>query len=352
MSGKRIDWLDIAKYICIIFVMVHHLEGGSEALYIFYASFFLKAFFFAAGYVYRHTNDFKGFFIKKVKGLFVPWLIFSTFNILLSQVLSFNEHNDLLTEIGWNLLQIRNHGDGIWFVAALFVAFIPFYFLTQWSDKKDKNKGVAAIIISFFLSAGSIAYTNLMDPSLLPWNGTELPWHLEYIFQAMLFMVLGYYFRKRYEVTFDKYNTRINRICLAIVYLLLIYMPYVFQIEFPILIDVIYQYVREFTGVIFLVSICKVLKTNRYISYVGQNTLIYFALHGKVLSALQTAMEKMVPNVYAAVLGNAFSANVFVIILALVISVVLMIPTWIINKFFPFVLGRKNEKGYRGNVGQ
>ena len=341
MGGKRIEWVDIAKYICIIFVMVHHLEGESEFLYIFYASFFLKAFFFTAGYVYRHTNDFKGFFIKKVKGLFVPWLIFSTFNILLSQILSFNDHSDLLTEMSWNMLQIRNHGDGVWFVAALFLAFIPFYFLIQWSDGGHKRKGVTAIVISFFLSVGSIAYTKLMNPALLPWNGVELPWHLEYIFQAMLFMVLGYYFRKEYEMKFDQYNTKINRICLAGVYLLLIYLPYVFGIEFPVIIDVIYQYVRELAGVLLLVSVCKVLKTNRYVSYVGQNTLIYFALHGKVLSVLQTVLERIVPGVYAEILGNTLLANIFVIILALLMSVLLMIPAWIINKFFPFVLGRK-----------
>lgn len=344
MSGKRIEWVDIVKYICIIFVMVHHLEGGSEVLYTFYASFFLKAFFFTAGYVYRHTNDFKGFFIKKVKGLFVPWLIFSILNILLSQVLSFNEHGDLLTELGWNMLQIRNHGDGIWFVAALFVTFIPFYFMIKWSDDASKNRGITAIVICFFLSFGSLAYTKLMNPTLLPWNGAELPWHLEYIFQAMLFMVLGYYFRKEFEAKFDKYNTKVNRICLAVVYLALIYLPHAFGIEFPVIIDMIYQYVRELAGVLLIVAVCKVMKTNRYISYVGQNTLIYFALHGKVLSIIQTVLWKVVPGFYAAVLGNAISANILVIVLSLVMSVLLIIPAWIINNFFPFIVGRNKRK--------
>lgn len=342
MSGKRIEWVDIAKYICIICVMVHHLEGESEALYLFYTSFFLKAFFFTAGYVYRHTRDFKGFFIKKVRGLFVPWLIFSTFNILLSQILSFNEHSDLFTEIGWNLLQIRTHGDGLWFVAALFVAFIPFYFLIEWSEREGKDRSVAAIAISFLLSAFSIAYTKLMDPSVFPWNGAELPWHLEYIFQAMLFMVMGYYFRKEYEVKFDKYNTMINRIILGGVYLLLIYVPFVFGIEFSTIMNVIYQYIRELAGVFLLVSVCKGLKTNGYISYVGQNTLIYFALHGKVLSVLQTVLIKIAPEFYTLILSNTISANLFVIVIALVMSVILIVPAWIINKFFPFVLGRKN----------
>lgn len=340
--SKRIEWVDIAKYICIIFVILHHLETGSEVLYVFYASFFLKAFFFTAGYVHRHTDDFKGFMIKKVKCLFVPWLIFSVLNILLSQVLSFNEHNNLFTELGWNLLQIRNHGDGIWFVAALFITFIPFYFIIKWGDKA--NKRVAVIGISFLLSLGSIVYTEVMNPALLPWNSVELPWHLEYIFQAMFFMVLGYYFRKGYEEKFDKYNTGINRCCLTVVYLLLIYVPYVFGVEFPTAVDIIYQYVREFAGVMLLVAVCKLVKTNSYISYVGQNTLICFALHGKVLSVLQTIIRKLIPNLYEAILANGMASGIFAMIFALVISVVLIIPAWIINNYLPWMVGRKRRK--------
>lgn len=340
--SKRIEWVDIVKYICIIFVIVHHLETASEVVYVFYASFFLKAFFFTAGYVHRHTDDFKGFMLKKVKCLFVPWLIFSVLNILLSQVLSFNEHNDLITELGWNMLQIRNHGDGIWFVAALFITFIPFYFIIKWGEKS--NKRVAVIGISFLLSLGSLIYTEVMNPALLPWNSVELPWHLEYVFQAMFFMVLGYYFRKEYEEKFDKYNTRVNRICLAVVYLVLVYVPYVCGIEFPNAIDIVYQYIREFAGVMLLIAVCKIVKTNGYVSYVGQNTLICFALHGKVLSVLQTIIRKLIPNLYETILESSVASGIFAIVFAVVISVVLIIPAWIINNYLPWMVGRKKKK--------
>ena len=54
------------------------------------------------------------------------------------------------------------------------------------------------------------------------------------------------------------------------------------QILLTILSIIIYYTVKELiAGIAFVVSLCKVMKTNRYISYVGANTLIYFALHGK-----------------------------------------------------------------------
>ena len=133
-TSKRIIWVDVVKYICILMVMLSHLETRTDVWQAFYAPFFLSAFFFVSGYVYKPKDGFKQFLYKKLRQLFIPWLVFSVFNILLSQMLSFNEHESLLTELTWNFLQIRGHSDGVWFVAALFVTFIPFYFFIKWCE--------------------------------------------------------------------------------------------------------------------------------------------------------------------------------------------------------------------------
>lgn len=136
VQKQRIVWLDVVKYICIIMVMLSHLEADTDLWYVFYSPFFLSAFFFAAGYVYKPKDNFRGFLYKKFRQLFIPWLVFSLFDILLSQIISFNQHESLLTELKWNFLQIRGLGDEIWFVAALFVAFIPFYLFIHWYESK------------------------------------------------------------------------------------------------------------------------------------------------------------------------------------------------------------------------
>lgn len=130
-QGKRIEWVDVVKYVCIIMVMLSHLETRTDIWSTFYTPFFLTAFFFTAGYVYKPKVNFKKFMYAKFRQLFIPWLVFSVFNLSLSQVLSFNAHGSLSEELKWNFLQIRGQGDQIWFVAALFVAFIPFYFFIK-----------------------------------------------------------------------------------------------------------------------------------------------------------------------------------------------------------------------------
>lgn len=152
ITAKRIVWVDVVKYICILMVMLSHLEARTDLWQVFYTPFFLSAFFFVSGYVYKPKDGgFKKFLHKKIRQLFVPWLVFSVFNILLSQILSFNEHSGLLTELMWNFLQIRGKGDGIWFVAALFVSFIPFYFAINWYEAEYEKitGGVREIMYSY-----------------------------------------------------------------------------------------------------------------------------------------------------------------------------------------------------------
>lgn len=130
-TGKRIEWVDLVKYFCIMMVMLSHLESRTDLWTTFYSPFFLTAFLFVSGYVYRPKRKFGSFLYKKFRQLFVPWLVFSVLNIVLAQIISFNEQGSLWDELKWNFLQIRGLGDEIWFVAALFVAFIPFYFIVK-----------------------------------------------------------------------------------------------------------------------------------------------------------------------------------------------------------------------------
>ena len=137
--GNRIEWVDVVKYVCIIMVMLSHLETRTDIWSAFYTPFFLTAFFFTAGYVYKPKKNFKEFLYSKFRQLFVPWLVFSVFDIVLSQIFSFNAHGSLSEELKWNFLQIRGQGDQIWFVAALFVAFIPFYFFIKKYETISKK---------------------------------------------------------------------------------------------------------------------------------------------------------------------------------------------------------------------
>ena len=350
MANKvsRVQWVDILKYICIMFVMATHLESNTTFVYIFNKPFFLTGFFFAAGYVYRHKDSFGVFMKKKVKGLLWPWFFFSVFNILLSQLMSFNQHGSILEELKWNFLQIRGVGDGLWFVAALFVAFIPFYFVIGKYEKTSRsNSNIATlVIISLVLAVISKIYGYYFNPELLPWDSTALPWHLEYIFVAMLWMIFGYLFRTKYEMVFDQHVKSVMVIVAGIFYLLSIYIPFYMGIDIDgnKMIYILYMFVLEVIGVSILIYISKAIKPNNYILYLGQNTLLCFALHGKVYSVMQTVIKKIIPGLYSNLLGNMYTASAMDIALTIILSLLVIIPIYIINRWFPWTVGKKKEQ--------
>lgn len=330
-KGNRIEWVDVGKFICIMFVMLSHLESGTDEFRSFYSPFFLSVFFFLSGYVYRETDSFKEHFIKKVRGLFVPWFIFSHFNILLSQLISFKEKRSLTEALMWNWLQIRGKDDGIWFVAALFVAYIPFYFFIK------KRKPRLMIVLSIVLSVVSFTYTKLVSPDMLPWNSVNLPWHMEYVFQAMLWMILGYYFKIYGEHIFDKYNSKLKCVLLWVIYFWYIY---IFEGDFPFWVNILLPYVASVLGILSIISLCKLVKSNKYFLFVGANTLTYFGLHWKIYAVLEKLMAVFAAGLYQTILEISWASNIFAVMLTIVLSLILIIPAMIINKWFPWILGK------------
>ena len=348
-TKKRIIWLDYAKFFCIMFVIISHLEANTNIFFAFYQPFFLFGFFFVSGYVYNKSTSFKNLIVKKAKTLLLPWLLFSLFNIILSQILSFNEHKSFVEELAWNFAQIRGLGDHIWFLPALFVAFIPFFLIIKFynSNKLTSKKRILIITITtFLLSTASILYTNLANPNWYPWKSTALPWHIEYIFQAVFFMWLGLLFKDIFEKHFDKIKKIFFIPVIAIIYISLVSFNF-FANPFGtnVIYTAVYHYLSSLCGVTLLVSVCKALNfNNKYMTYIGKNTLICFALHGKIYSLIQTLLNKIIPQLYKSILNNTLASIAFSIIFAILISLILIIPIYIINRWFPFVLGQKRKK--------
>jgi fucose 4-O-acetylase-like acetyltransferase len=331
---KRIKWIDIGKCICILFVIIQHLQSGSEQLYKFYSPFYLSAFLFFSGYVYKQKGSFRFTFSKKVHQLFIPWLILSNFNLLLSSVITLKGKRNIPEEIVINLLQIRGYGDGLWFVAALFVAYIPFCLVISWERKN------MAIILSFLLSIISVFYTYITPKTLFWWGSNALPWHLEYIFQAMFWMVIGYYFKVYFEKYIDNGNTLIIRYAVWICYFILAYIPTI-GLSIPLVIFL--SYVRSGFGILSLVYLCKLINQNKYLEFVGTNTLACFAFHGKVFVVIEELLSRSMGDYYFMLLSNSLYSSLMAIIVAILVILLLVIPIKFINKYIPWIVGKPKK---------
>lgn len=92
-----------------------------------------------------------------------------------------------------------------------------------------------------------------------------------------------------------------------------------------------------------MICLCKVVKSNWYIRFVGANTLTYFALHGKLYAVIEMLLAKLVGDFYRVCLSNGFTSSLLAIVITFAMSLILIIPAMIINRWFPWVLGRTGK---------
>lgn len=339
---ERIEWVDIAKFICIIAVIATHSIYCDDIFTIFFSPFFLSLFFFLSGYVYNKKYTFKDVLIKKIKTILIPWFVFGIFNLIAKQIITFNEQTSFITDLKYMFLQIRGIGDIQWFLICLFVSFIPFYFII---NKLNKNK---SIIISLVLAILNILYVKYIKLNIMGFATNSLPWHLQTIFVATFFMVIGFYYKNEYEKKIKISNKTL--IILNVIYIFGVVSIYISSkaiiginaYNVPIFI----WFVVVLMSILIQIEISKKIKNNKIISYIGSNTIIIFCLHGKI----QSLVEKLFRIVK---LDEVFKLNILTNFIGttlscIIIIIALFIPIFIINKYLPFVVGRKYQIENKG----
>ena len=152
---SRIIWIDIAKAICIILVVVgHYIPDVHPAWYgvmrsVIY-SFHMPLFMFASGFVYIATyreTSYADFLLRKIKRLMVPYFTVSVLVItikLCTQGSAYVEHP--VTPLSYlKIFYQPEAGMFLWFIWALWWMFviIPFF--------NTRNSRLALFAISFFL---------------------------------------------------------------------------------------------------------------------------------------------------------------------------------------------------------
>lgn len=152
MNKKRIDYLDVAKGIGIILVILGHLVCYNSKLSCIIFSFHMPLFFFISGILYRDKDSrFFDFIKHKCKKLLVPylcfWFIALLFFIVKGIIKEFNV-KELFYDV-YTGAPNQYYMGSIWFMLSLFFVELLFYICY----KKLKNVNQIIIIISLFILA-------------------------------------------------------------------------------------------------------------------------------------------------------------------------------------------------------
>lgn len=165
---KRIEYIDLAKGVCILLVVFAHIHPDLTRYSwgVFFDSFRMPLYFFLSGIFFKRYSGIQEFAIKKVNNLIIPLLFFYAFAYLYDAVswgiylLSESDTSTYERYSWWPFWEIIRsgmtyHNQPLWFLTALFEVNILYYFLQRFINSWKLDIAVWVIAIGGWLAAKS-----------------------------------------------------------------------------------------------------------------------------------------------------------------------------------------------------
>lgn len=329
---ERKGWIDIVRGTAFLMVIFNHLDFDNAIAMRFFCPVYLTSFFFVSGYLFKDYSSFLEMLEHRTRTLLLPFVLLGSLMIVSSYLFSIGEKQigikDAFVELF--LQHGKSHINSMWFVPSLYVYSIIFYFLLQISKTKYVSE---LLLISCFTANWFYIYY---------FEGGSLPWHLHVTGFACFYMFLGNIYKRK-----EKLLTCLNNIRLSLIEILL----YVIIVTFcfghnnfcisfygsPFFIDAL---ILTMLGVGIMIGIGKIMKST-LLNYVGANTLVYFAVHGKAMSFVNYLFGVGLSSTFDCFFIEDIFFRELLLIVKTICCAVLIIPfSMIINRFFPVIMGR------------
>ncbi|MCD8281730.1 MAG: acyltransferase [Prevotella sp.] len=183
MEKPRIDWIDLAKGICILLVMWWHVKelysnrGFTDRSYVLYTAnyFRMPLYFFLSGLFFKTYGGYVDFLIRKTNKLFVPFIVFAVLAVAYTLIWP-----DKLPAL--RTWQSFYPFVTIWFLWCLFLMNNLFYLVLHLSENNLPTLYVSIVLLGLFGF----------------WSGRDYieALHLRTALTALPYFVLGYAVRR------------------------------------------------------------------------------------------------------------------------------------------------------------
>jgi len=349
-KSKRIYWIDVAKIIAMVLIILSHTIAYSNELkwlYKYVCSFHVAFFFVISGLTFKieRYSNYNEFIKEKFKKIMIPYFIFTIlflipYIIMGNSVATNLDRSDIKFDIGKSIIGIF-YGNGhdnylrqnssLWFLPCLFTTECIFYFIEKWNHK---NKYYIAIILSIMIG--------MLDYYFLPFR---LPWGFDIAICMIAFFTIGKIISQR-EVKETIINTKIKKICMAVLFIIIgmflqnynttvMYMHNNYGKYMIFVISAIFSIL----GYINLIKLCPYSKI---LEYAGKRTLAILIFHKLIVVAFQTKIKIVAKLLKSGTILEQIASAIFVIMLSIVISLII---EKIVIKIAPIALViQKKEK--------
>lgn len=317
-NSKRLYYLDNARGLSILCVMIGHIYSGDNALITWIYSFHVPLFFIISGALLYYKNIVnKNFFdltISRIKSILIPYIMFSIVNILFEIILK-----PSLETLKWTLIQtitLFGIGGPTWFLPALFIGEILFISI----NKCVNNKFSKFIIINTLFIIPFIFKSNHIIVTVILRSLTSLG-----------YIAIGYYIF-RYLIKVD-----LSWLSLTLIFISSLILSkingkvnlYLLHYNNPIL----YLISATIGSILIILTLKKLNNFNiKYLTYFGLNSIIIMATHQNLMRVCQIILKNNL---------EGFFVETFLLIIIIILEVPLV---YIINNYLPFMIGKSNYK--------
>lgn len=328
---ERYHWVDVAKGLLIILLLVHHFSSATRRLgissdqfwfvtcwQIIYTCFFMQAFFFLSGYCSNFSHPAKLFFTKLLKQLIIPFVCFQLIICI----------SNTYAEYGFSLRAIYDYwlgvnGTTLWFLNALIVSKI-----VVWCCLRINKSFLFLLFFSLILLFLAI-YLKQRD------LGSNF-FYFRQSLAAVFFVAFGHFIKHRQDfLEYVRIGALVFPYLLLLMLLLNIPIPQVTaEMQVGLLSAPIFVLV-SLCGTCACIEACKIIGKFKPIEYIGRNTLVVYCLHFLVLVPLAGVLYKVLSP------SGLLMSIIYVLVLYVSVLLVCILLIELFNlKPFRWMIGR------------
>lgn len=339
---KRLDYVDVCKWLGISLVIFGHMKMPNEVLQWIYA-FHMPLFFVLSGYTYRAQRIDKEFLMKKIKTIYVPFLLFAL--IFCRGEMSSWAY---IAYGSRNALDMAGTYTVLWFLPCFFAAVLVFSSLMNIGNRSKHKVWILAAGVAVML-AGAKACEMLKGglPMIAKYG---YPLNFDMALVGAVFMVAGYYFRQM----IDWINTQRQWLLIVTVVALFAVTGFTAFMNLPESLNPACAHVEMSVGAFgnwglffanallmsmaligLSVLVDKWVIRKKLLLFIGQNSLTILCVHGTIL----LAASKVLPKI--GLVGVDDMSLMLQGIVSYVIVIAVSIPAiLLIKRFVPNLVGK------------
>lgn len=289
-QSKRIEWIDLAKGICIALVVFHHVMVTANLDFSFsdaFSSFRMPLYFILSGLFFKLYEGFVGFVKRKVNKLLIPFTFFLITTSIIpfwfarhgnSLLFFFNEHNGPI------------YNFSIWFLLCLFEINIVFYLIHRAASLVTKRFKTPLILVTSILIGCVGLYLAALDIKIPLYVGTTMT--------ALPYFAFGWWLRSHTRFLSSPVNMKLDIplmvICMIIVVLLSVHVTYSYNTIPREGLSTVH--LCGIAGTMMVLTVAKIIKHIPFVSFWGRYSIMILCTHQLVIFALTLVLDRLLPE--------------------------------------------------------